>query len=87
MVCDNVGIQLSKAVGGLCVWESVLVYIKKTLFFFLTEHLILSFSFVHSNKTELKHHMVWNEASHDAEERHCDVVKGGHLTEALEVHW
>lgn len=33
----------------------------------------------------LKHHVVRHQASHDAEERHCDVVKEGHLIETLEV--
>lgn len=55
--------------------------------FFLTEALILSplHSSSQKKKMELERHMVRHEASHDADERHCDLVKECNLIEALEV--
>lgn len=54
--------------------------------FFLSEDLMLSplHSSSLTERTELKHHMVWHKASHDTEGRHCDVVNEGYLIEALQ---
>lgn len=58
---------------------------RQPFFFWVKTRCYLCYIFARWRKTELAHHMVMHEASHDAESRHCG--QGGHLIEALEGYW